>query len=196
MYGCSGASKIRSTRRDLHELAGVEHARPVAQLRDHAQVVRDQDDGGAVPVAQVADERQDLGLDRDVERGGRLVGDEQRRLVGERGRDHDALLHAAAQAVRRVAVALRRGRDPDLGEELRRPLAGLAAAHRPVGADRLGDLLADRERRVERRLRVLEHHADPVAAQPPPGRLGEGEDVLALEVDPPAHLRRGAGAGP
>ena len=83
-------------RRDLDELAGVQHARPVAELRDHAQVVRDQDHGGAVPVAQVAHERQDLGLDRDVERGGRLVCHEQRRLVGERGRDHDALLHAAA----------------------------------------------------------------------------------------------------
>ena len=56
----------------------------------------------AVPVSslQVAHEVEDLGLDRDVERGRRLVGDQQLRLAGERHGDHHALRHAARHLVR------------------------------------------------------------------------------------------------
>jgi hypothetical protein len=42
----------------------------------------------------------DLRLHRDVERGGRLVGDEQIGLVGERHGDHHALALAAGQLMR------------------------------------------------------------------------------------------------
>ena len=50
-----------------------------------------------------AHEVQDLGLDRDVEGGGRLVGDEQLRVAGERHGDHHPLPHAAGELVRVVA---------------------------------------------------------------------------------------------
>ena len=43
---------------------------------------------------------QDLRLRGDVERGGRLVGDQQRRLEHQRHRDHDALALAARELVR------------------------------------------------------------------------------------------------
>ena len=43
---------------------------------------------------------QDLRLHGDVERGGRLVGDQQVRLVGERHRDHDALALPAGELMR------------------------------------------------------------------------------------------------
>ena len=45
---------------------------------------------------------QDLGLDRHVERGGRLVGDQQVGVPRERHRDHHALAHAAGELVRVV----------------------------------------------------------------------------------------------
>ena len=44
---------------------------------------------------------QDLRLDGDVERGGRFVGDQQRRVVGERHRDHHALALAAGELMRK-----------------------------------------------------------------------------------------------
>ena len=56
---------------------------------------------------QVAEQVEDLGLHGDVERGRRLVGDEQRRLGGERQRDHRALAEAAAQLMRILARAPR-----------------------------------------------------------------------------------------
>ena len=43
---------------------------------------------------------EDLRLHGDVQRGGRLVADQQVGIVGDRDRDHDALALAAGQLVR------------------------------------------------------------------------------------------------
>jgi hypothetical protein len=52
-----------------------------------------------------------------------------------------------------------------------------------VHAHHLGDLLPDREHGVERGHRLLEDHADAVAADPPDVRLAHRDEVLPLEVD-------------
>ncbi len=52
--------------------------------------------------AEFAHQVDDLGLHGDVERGGRLVGDQQIRPAGERNGDHHALAHAAGELVRVV----------------------------------------------------------------------------------------------
>ena len=90
--GCAG----------LDDLAGVHHGDPVAGLRDDAQVVGDQQHAHAGFGAQLQDQLQDLVLHRDVERGGRLVGDQQARPAGQRDGDQHALAHAAAERVRIV----------------------------------------------------------------------------------------------
>ena len=69
-----------------------------------------------------------LRLDHHVERGGRLVGDHEARVAGERHRDHDALLLPARELVRVVVEPPRR--QADLLEQRadahqRLPLAGL-----------------------------------------------------------------------
>ena len=77
----------------------------------------------AVPVsrAELLHLVQDLALDRDVERGGRLVGDDQVGLVQQRDRDRDALAHAAGELVRiRAAGARRATAMPTLHQRLAR----------------------------------------------------------------------------
>ena len=96
----------------LDDLAGVHHQHLVGDLGDHAEIVGDDQDRHAEPALQVAQEVENLGLDGDVERGRRLVGDQQRRLARQRHGDHDALAHAARQVVRIVVDALRRRGDP------------------------------------------------------------------------------------
>ena len=94
------------------------------------------------------DELEDLRLDRDVERGRRLVGDQQLRLAGQRHGDHHALAHAAGEAVRIFVEALPRGRNAHALEDAQR--LGLAPAPRVEAAmvdERLGDLEAEREHR-------------------------------------------------
>ena len=84
----------------LDFFAAVHHEHVVGDFGDHAEVVRDEEDRHAALVAELAEDVEDLGLDRDVERGGRLVGDQQLRIAREGHRDHHALLLAAGHLMR------------------------------------------------------------------------------------------------
>ena len=86
-------------RRLLDHLAGVHHGDLVGELGDEGEVVGDEEHGQALLFAQLVEELDDLGLDRHVEGGGRLVGDEQARLAAQRHGDHDPLAHAARELV-------------------------------------------------------------------------------------------------
>ena len=88
---------------ELDDAAEVHHGDAVGDLPDHRQVVRDEDVGEVELALQVPQQVQDLRLDRDVERGDRLVADDQLRRERERARDADALPLAARELVR-VAV--------------------------------------------------------------------------------------------
>ena len=107
---------------DLAHAAGLDDAAllhdhdVVGEVADHRQVVGDEDEGDAEVAAQVGEELDDLGLDRDVEGGDGLVGDDELGLQGEGAGDGDALALAAGELVR-VALGVLGG-EADLGEEL------------------------------------------------------------------------------
>ena len=88
------------------------------------------------------DQLEDLRLHGDVERGRRLVGDQQLGVVGQRHRDHRALAHAARELVRVGVDALARLGDADEVEQLDRAVVAPAPWRRAVGADRLDELVA------------------------------------------------------
>ena len=67
--------------------------------------MRHHDDGLAVALVQLLEQRHDFARGPAVEVAGRLVGEQQVRLVGERARDRDALLLAARQFARTVLLA-------------------------------------------------------------------------------------------
>ena len=77
------------------ELAGVHHVHAAAAIGDDAQIVRDQDDGRAFRSLQLFHQFENLRPDGHIERGGRLIGDQDLRFARKRHRDHHALPHAA-----------------------------------------------------------------------------------------------------
>ena len=81
-----------------------------------------------VSAAQPREQVQDLILDRHVERGRRLVAEQQLRLGGERDCDHDALAQAARELVRVGPVAALGVGDADQANQLERALPGLCSA--------------------------------------------------------------------
>ena len=94
----------------LDDLALGHHADAVGHLAHDAEVVGDEQQRHAVARLQGLQQLQDLRLDGDVERRGRLVGDQQVGLVGQRHGDHHALALAARELVRdrrRAASPLR-----------------------------------------------------------------------------------------
>ena len=92
------------------------------------------------------EEIEDLGLDGDVERGGRLVGDQELRSRGQRHRDHGALAQAARELVRVVARALARRRAPAPGRASPPPAPRPPARVTRRGRAGARDLVADRRR--------------------------------------------------
>ena len=88
------------------DAAGVHHRDAIRRLGDDAEIVRDQQQRQIELALHLAQQLEDLRLHRHVERGGRLVGDDQRRSARQRDRDHHALPHAARELVRVVVDAL------------------------------------------------------------------------------------------
>jgi hypothetical protein len=127
-------------------------------------------------------------LDRHVERGGRLVGDEQVRLAQHRHRDHHALAHAAGELVRILVDALMRLGDAHPVEHADGGVGRLALAHALVLHQHLGQLAAHREIRVQRRHRVLEDHRHAPAA--------DGVHLGCRHADEFAPTIAGAAGGP
>ncbi len=122
-----------------------------------------------VPVSllQLLDELENLRLDGDVERGRRLVGDEQLGLAGQRHRDHHALAHAARELVRVAVDARARIGDADRLQHLDGVLVRLLFGVAEVQLRDLHQLPRDAHEGVERGHRVLEDHRDALAANLP-----------------------------
>ena len=189
VYGFCGAVEDVEDRRLLDDCAVLQHRHVVGDLADDAEVVADPDHRGAEVALQLADQIDDLRLRRDVQRGGRLVGDQQFGVAGQRDRDHHALTLTARELVRvGVQAGLRIGQADRL-EQLERPGACLPPRHLPMRLKGFGDLPLQGQQRVERGPRVLEHEADPAAvhaAQQPAARRRRAA------VRPSARQRAGA----
>ena len=173
----------------LGDDAAVHHHHAAHGARHHAEVVADQQQAHAALGHQAGDEVEHLALHRHVERGGRLVGDQQVGPARQRDGDHHALTLAARQLVR-IGVEPARG----IGhlhplQQLQRTPARFVRRQMEVQPQRLGDLVAHRVQRVERRHRLLEHHADAAAAQLAHRRLVETDQLAPVEADRAADLR-------
>ena len=136
-HGCTGGACARTgspVSVGLDHPARVHHLDPVRVPGDHAHVVRDQQHRHAEPVLEVMQQGEDLRLDGDVQRGGRLVGDQQLGLAAQRHRDHHPLAQPAGELVRVVAEPLGRPGQADQAEHLGRPGHGRRPCSRPCAA--------------------------------------------------------------
>ena len=162
-------------RADLGDAAGVEHGDAVGDLRGDAEVVGDEDDAAADLVAKPCQQSQHLRLHRDVQGGGRLVGDDQIRIARDGDGDHHPLTQAAGEFVGKGTHPSTRFRNADRGQQAQRLV---------VTARGLGDLLADAHGGVQGGHRVLEHRAQIQAPNL--------ANVLVVTVD---HVGSGDGDG-
>ena len=114
----------------------------------------------------------------DVERGDRLIGDDELGIERERARDADALALAAGEFVR-IAVEHLAG-EPDGLEQRAHFLDLLGPRADAVHEQRLAHDLAHRHARIERGVGVLEDRLH-VAAELEQLRLRRVREVLAFE---------------
>ena len=135
--------------------------------------------------AQLGQQPQDLVLDRHVERGGRLVAQDDLGVAGQRDGDHHPLPHAAGELVRVGAEPPLRVGDADPAHQLDGPLGGLGPAEAEVHLRALGDLRPDPHHRVQRAHRLLEDHRDLGPADPVESSLAHRDQVHPVQQDLP-----------
>ena len=175
----------------LDDAAEVHHRHAVGDVPGEPEVVRDDEDADARLAHQLQHQREDLAANRGVERGHRLVGDEQARVQHHRAGDDHALALAARDLVRVAREeALRRaqaGAPQRVGHEL------LLVSLDLLDANALGDRLVDRLACVQGAGRVLEDHLGvPAVLTQRPAIAAERlatEAHLALVGDAQAHDR-------
>ena len=105
-------------------------------LGDHAQIVGDHDDRRCRRRLHLVHELENLRLNRDIERGRRLVGDQHLRIARQRHRDHHALAHAARKLVRIIARSRCSAREFPPGAASRSPWRAMASRAAEAGSRR------------------------------------------------------------
>ena len=142
---------------DLDDPPGIHRGHAIGQLGGDGQVVGNKDHGEAELLLQPAQHLDYGALGKHIERGGRLIEDQDLRVEQQAHRDQHALAHPAAQFVR-VGVDDSRWLQLHHAEQLQRAAACGSFRHPAVGLDRIPHLIPDPQHRVEGVLRALEHH--------------------------------------
>ena len=150
--------------------------------------MRDEEDREAELTLDLLDLLQDLALHDHVERGRRLVEDDELGLERERHADDHALAHPAGQLVRVRAEST--PLDADQLEEIAGPGQRLALRHASVGAHHVEELVLDPHDGVEGVHRALEDHRDVAPAVAAKAVGAHCRDVLVLEQDAAARDSR------
>jgi hypothetical protein len=129
-------------------------------LRHHGKVVGDVERGHTGVVDRILDRGQHVDLRRHVERGGRLVEDDQVGFRAERHGGHGALQLAARDLVREALAEVFGVRQAELLEQLDGALLGVRTAHGAVQQRSLDDLVHQAVGGVEGRRRRLRDVTD------------------------------------
>src|ERR1700682_1020789 len=148
----------------LNEAGGIHHDHAIGIARNDAQVMRNDDQRNVKLARQILHQLENLRLNRHVERGRRLVGDNELWIAGEPDRDHYPLAHTAGELMRILLESAFRVGNPDEAEQFDHASFRLLVIHPQLNLQRLGDLQSDGQDRIERGHWFLEDHRDVAAA--------------------------------
>ena len=168
-------------RRDFRDLPEMQNHHAIADMPHHREVVRDEQIRQAKAFPQVDHQVHDLRLDVDVQRGDRLVGDDEVGLHRQSARDGNPLPLPAGEFVR--IAADRRRAETDQAEQLTHAAACFRlVAGQSVIAQRLRQDRVDGHARIKAGIRVLKDHLQPAADRTHHGGRRVG-DLHAIETD-------------
>ena len=170
----------------FHHLPVAHHNDTVCHLGHHPHVMRDQDNRRPQVALQIAEQVQHLALNGHIKCRRRLIRNEHLRTQGNRHRDHHPLPHPARQFVRILPHPLIRLRQPHRLQRRQRLSAGLGPVHQCMGPDRLGQLGAHGQNRVQAGHRLLKDHRDAISPQSAHLWLGQGGQVHVAQMHRPA----------
>ena len=164
----------------FHGAATVHHQHVICGAGNHAHVVGNHDASRASFALRNLDHVQDLGLDGHVEGGGWLVRDQYLRIIRNRNSNDHALAHTAGKLVGEGLQALLRLRNTHKVQKLSRAGECLGLGNVVVGLHSFHQLRTNVIHRRQGRQRVLEDHADLLAADARHGLVVLGQQLFAV----------------
>ena len=152
-------------------------------MRDNAKIVGDEKDSHAEFGNKVLHQVDDLGLNSDVERRCRLVGDQELGFGRKRHGDHGTLAHAAGKLEGILSKTRRRVGNADPLKHLNGEVAGLLLVHVAVQQELFHHLIADCDGRRKARHGLLENHGNRPTAHDLQIAVGfQAEDIKVFAV--------------
>src|SRR5262245_59294147 len=138
---------------NFHDAPGAHHGNSVGDIVDDREIVRDEEVSKAQFLLQIHQQIQDLRLDRNIERRGRLVADDKVGPQGKRPRDPDTLTLASRKTVR-IAFDVPQI-EADKGDELVHHFPARPRVADAVNDQRLFDNVVNRHPRIQGSERIL-----------------------------------------
>ena len=111
---------------------GIHDVHPVSHLGNHCQIMGDVKHRHGVFLLKIRQQSQYLRLDRNIQRGGGLVGNDQIGVAGQGHGDHNTLALPAAELVGIIIDSLLRGRKPYIFKQLQAAAPDLLPGRRFV----------------------------------------------------------------
>ena len=167
----------------FHHLPAIHDHHTVGDGGNHAKVMGDPDDRHAQLLAQLFDQFQNLRLNGHIKGGGRFIGNQHIGVARQRNRDHHALAHTAGKLMGIVVDPGRGIGNTNQFQQFGGADAGLRAGQAHVADQRLHDLIADGEHRVQAGHRVLKDETDPRAAHIAQVVVADLEQVAVAQHD-------------
>ena len=178
-----GGAKELGCRRFLHHPSRVHDDRALRVRRNAAEVVRDEKEGQAPRRAQPIEQLEHLRRNCRVERGRRLVRDQDRGVRRQGHCQKGPLLKTSRESMGVFGQAAHGIRESHLAEPFDRDSTRLAAVDVPVNANCFHDLRADRDDRIECASRLLENERDLPTPDAPPLLFPRAGELPAAEPD-------------
>ncbi len=188
-YRMRGPAAEQRHRPSFHDFPSGHYGDPPSHPRHGWEVVGDEQQPCPALPCQPCEQRQDLRFGHRIQRGGRLVGNDERRVERQRHGYGHALPLPAGKLVRVMAPGGEAAWQLHLRERGDGMVARLGQRQAAMQLEHLRHLVQHRLHRVERGHRLLEDEADFRAAQAAQPGLRCGGEVLALEQDAPLARR-------
>jgi hypothetical protein len=161
-------------------ITGAHHHDLMRHSPHHPQIMADEDIADPIAALQIAQQLDDLHLNRHIQRAGRLIQHHQFRPQDHRPGNGDTLTLPARKLMRIARHGP--GIEPDLGHDLGHHRAPVAALVEPVHIQPLGNDLPDRHARRQAAERVLEDDLQ-IRAQVAQRRRLQALDFAAQKQD-------------